>query len=595
MKRTRSMLALLLILCLVLPMVPVRAAEAAPAVTAPEVSAPEASEAPGVLEMEPDWKILRYVDPEDFYARGHIARFETEETLSSYVFLNADGSKTVYYMDEPVKFQDGGGRIWEKDLTLTAVDAGYTTMLNDVSLTLPVDPASGIRLSHSTKQITLIPQGGTLKQAATATDSSVTYPDYYGEGMSLRYTPTLSGVKEEIILAKYTGVNSFSFTLNTMGLNLYQAGNDWFLAESKVATERVELGDVVSFDANGRFSLGTITAKTIMPGQRYELTLTVDEAFLTNDATAYPVFIDPTVEFPTDPSNTGGAIEDVSIYSGAPGTNGNWQYLHAGYYDDTYRVARTLIRLPGLTGSSVYASPSAFNITSVKYHIREATGSAPVAVGLYALSGDYAWNESSVTWNSAQLQIGSQYATANAGNNADTVYDITNLVKAWQRGDENAAMGFMLKSSNETNVDKAFCAAEHSTASYRPYVVMDYTYRSGSLNCDVTDVDEGDSKTLSILGITGTATWTSSDTSIATVSSGGVVTGVKTGTVTITAAVPNYDPLTCTVYVTVPDGVYYFGSDTGRYLRWGPGKTAYQENHRSGKNPAALEDSIYRS
>ena len=256
MKRIRSMLALLLILCLVLPMVPVRAAEAAPAVTAPEVSAPEASEAPGVLEMESDWKILRYVDPEDFYARGHIARFETEETLSSYVFLNPDGSKTVYYMDEPVKFQDADGRVWEKDLSLTAVEGGYTTALNDVSLTLPADPASGIRLSHGTKQITLIPQGGTLKQAAAATDSSVTYPDYYGEGMSLRYTPTLSGVKGEVV----GDSTANSFTLYADGLNLYRGADGWYLAESARDNERIKLG-------------GDLTAGTLVSGESYTVTL----------------------------------------------------------------------------------------------------------------------------------------------------------------------------------------------------------------------------------------------------------------------------------------------------------------------------------
>jgi hypothetical protein len=171
------------------------------------------------------------VDPEVFAAGNHIARLPEQETLSSYVFLNADGSQTVYYMDQPVKFQKADGTVVDKNLTLTAATEGYTTTQNDIQLSIPTNPSNGIRLVYDNHQITLIPQGGTLTNAAQTTDSSVTYPDYYGEGMSLRYTPTLSGVKEDILLDAYSGMNSFTFRLNTGGLNLYQANVRYFLAE----------------------------------------------------------------------------------------------------------------------------------------------------------------------------------------------------------------------------------------------------------------------------------------------------------------------------------------------------------------------------
>ena len=241
-------------------------------------------------------------------------------------------------------------------IRITAATEGYTTTQNDIQLTIPTNPTNGIRLVYDNHQITLIPQGGTLTKAAQATDNSVTYPNYYGEGMSLRYTPTLSGVKEDILLDAYSGVNSFTFRLNTGGLNLYQANGRYYLADSKAATDRIELGEVVTYDAKSKFSIGTMTAQTIMPGQAYMLTLTVDEAFLTNENTTYPVTIDPTLTISYG-NNGSNYIIDAPIFEGYPNNNyGAFQYNRVGYVDSSYQSGRTVVKLPVLTSSSIYTS-----------------------------------------------------------------------------------------------------------------------------------------------------------------------------------------------------------------------------------------------
>ena len=53
-----------------------------------------------------DCAILNYVDEETFKNAGHVNRLTDEEDLYSYVFENADGTRTAYIMGEPVKYLD---------------------------------------------------------------------------------------------------------------------------------------------------------------------------------------------------------------------------------------------------------------------------------------------------------------------------------------------------------------------------------------------------------------------------------------------------------------------------------------------------------
>ena len=375
-------------------------------------------------------------------------------------------------MVEPVKYVGSDSSLEMGTLAAGGSQAvsGYVTTANDIGLTLPINPSDGIRLTYGGAQITLIPQGGTQGVTAQLAEGGVNYPDFFGKGMSLRYTPLLSGVKEDIIQRSYTGVNTFTFLLNTGGLGLYQENGRYYVASSEDAENPLQLGDLVTFDAHGRFSVGTTTAETLTPNQSYRLTLTVDEDFLTDENTTYPVIIDPTLTV----SSASSTIEDVSIYSGAPSTNGNWTYLHAGYYDDTYKVGRILIRLPGLTASSVYTFPNQFKITSAEFHIREATGTAANVVLLYSNAGSATWTESGATWNNSGALLGIQYSAASPAYDMYTTFDITQLVKAWQAGLQDPRAGFILRNSSEGYGEKAFYSSEYSTASYRPYVVVDY-------------------------------------------------------------------------------------------------------------------------
>lgn len=69
--------------------------------------------------------ILKYVDSAQFNAARHTQRLTDLEDLNTYVFANADGTRSVYMMHENVKYIDENGVIKEKDISLINKVGGF--------------------------------------------------------------------------------------------------------------------------------------------------------------------------------------------------------------------------------------------------------------------------------------------------------------------------------------------------------------------------------------------------------------------------------------------------------------------------------------
>ena len=535
-------------------------------------------EEPGTLEtLTEDCKILQYVDEEAFAAAEHAFRLPYLEELDTYVFQNTDGTRSIYYLYENVKYIDEQGNIREKDNTLQRETKGFRITENEFDLLLPHSMTDGVEMTYQGYDVKLIPAtADTLTATALGTlqENSVVYESFFGAGTSLVYTPLLSGVKEEIVLEEYLPNKAFSFLLYTDGLFLNDADGRYILAESKTATEAVlYLGETVVYDAVGRPSLGNLTVETVKEGNIYALTVSADEGFLSDPATVYPVTIDPDLTI-SDANNGSGAIEDTTLFSGTPNLNtGDWVYNTAGYVDETYGAGRILVRLPGLYNSTVYQGLTADRILSATFYTTKSSSKTPDYVNLYR-GTDTAWSENSVAWNyHANLYTNSTNWGTSSVSSSAVSFNITSLVKAWRSGTYSAQAGFMLVNQNETDVTKKFgiYSSEYSNTEKRPYFVLNYEdVISFSIASASVLVDTTYQKLPNVYPSDATVYWSVGDTDIATVSTSGTVTALRLGETKIYAQVIVEGTLytaSYTLYVRLANGTYYFNSErTSKYL-----------------------------
>jgi hypothetical protein len=523
--------------------------------------------------------ILNYIDSDQFNAARHTQRLTDLEDLNTYVFANADGTCSVYLMNENVKYIDSDGLVKEKDLSLTSQADGFGIVQSDIELLIPTNPVQGIDLSYSGFTVKLIPQNVVNQSSAVQENNAVVYEEAYGENTKLIYTPLLSGVKEDIVLTQYTTDAEeaiYTFVLQTNGLYLYEDSSRYYLADSIKDDPLFYLGDILLYDAIGKPDTGTMTVETLLEGQEYLLTITANPEFLSDPTTVYPVTIDPSITI--SDSTTTGSILDAPIFKGYPSSNfGTYVYNSVGTTSETYGIARTVVKLSGLTSQSVYQAISASQITKVTFYAREASGTSSQYINLYPLTSNTTWTETSVTWNN----VGSYTTSVNYGNSMYngqwTAFDITNLVKAWKNATYSADAGFILINENESNY-KCFASSEYSSSSYQPYVVMTYSAKL-ALSASSNYLMIGQTKQLACTTTPSglSVSWSSSNTSVATVSSSGLVTGIAEGTVRITATyTDNTTGTTSSGYLSLSvkdslgiqdDTKYYvMNYSSGRYL-----------------------------
>ncbi|MDR0883913.1 MAG: DNRLRE domain-containing protein, partial [Oscillospiraceae bacterium] len=422
------------------------------------------------------------------------------EGMDEIVLQMADGSETAYVFSEEVKFVDGNNELQYKDSSIVAqsdaalVAAGYeyTNGPNDYRLDFSANPTLGVHINDHQNQITIAPVPASENIVGVKTDTQVDgkdvdvfeYHGVFGADTLLRYTPQLNTLRKDIVLSSYQGQNSFDFLLYTHG-NVAQVAEDKSLQIKNPISGNVvsAFQPVFAYDAFGgeysqdaaHYTENCAYELTELGDSQYKLTIAVDPAFLAGENTVYPVTIDPVT------AEIGDSI-DLPVYSQYPNDTfgGNTTNCFGKTSSSEYGNGRVYAKFAVPTAITIGAT-----INSAEYFVRETTGRTTTTyVRPYIVTGGNP--ASTTTWNNKPAYDANSGMTRRNINSASTdvsgspywyKFELKTAVKKWVDGTApNYGIVFVSEEESATTYNwRALAAKEHSTASYRPYIVINYT------------------------------------------------------------------------------------------------------------------------
>lgn len=301
-----------------------------------------------------------------------------------------------------------------------------------------------------------------------AKENEIVYPEIF-PGVDAEYRVGAQGVKEDFVLHRKPEFTEITFDLKS-NLDIREAGDVIEFVDPKNEAVVWIFEAPFMIDAKEKESYQS-RFELIKEKNRTQLILHLDQAFLDDPDTKFPVKLDPTVTLGGSTSST----YDTYVQEAYPSYNyHNSPDLRTGYATEVKRT-RSYVKftsgLPDLNGGLLtnakfkaykyYEFPNTAVDTTIRIHRAYAN-----------------WGHTSLNWSN-QPSFGGAYASRTLPKGAaNGWYDwnVTSLVQYWYENPTNFH-GLVMQASNEgTNGSyRKFYASDYSTGGYSPRLEITYS------------------------------------------------------------------------------------------------------------------------
>ncbi|WP_107937855.1 DNRLRE domain-containing protein (plasmid) [Ureibacillus chungkukjangi] len=397
---------------------------------------------------------------------------------NSKVFLNEDGSYIAEVYLEQIHYKENNQWI---DIDNTLVSSGDNQSLKNTDNQFEVNFPKKPFQQDETELFTYETKGHEMQIDLVTNDSDTSTTEEPKEiiptvnenqivlkeplnDVTFEYIVEGSKVKENIILDSYQGKNSFAFDLNVKNLEakkqtdgsihfLDQKGNFVFLIERPYMYD-----SSTTNGPEGEISQN-VEQEIVKTENGYLLTITADEAFLTDPKRVYPVTIDPWIDV--------NQAEDTFVASSSTSNYHNTDYLSVGY-NSTLGKTRSLLKfnLPTIPNGEV---------SDAKLLLNQITDSSATQVDVHQVTAPF--STTTVTWaNQPKYKLEPSGKNQNSAK-GEAAFSVTDTVKEWYES-PSTNYGLLLKfpdSIEGSTLRKTYYSSESTNSlSTKPSLKVTY-------------------------------------------------------------------------------------------------------------------------
>lgn len=415
----------------------------------------------------------------DFSDVESVVECDDEDDCSITLQKNDDTFSTLLFA-EPIKFYDEMSCSYEfidnKIVESNDSEYAYVNKANSFETMFSYNSKDGILFKEGDYSIRMTPVTDINSEALLQDEDSysnyLSYVDVYGDGTELQYSLNNSGLKECLYLYEKPETYSYSFEIQTTGLEPKSTvGTDIVLMDAQTGEDVIRIAPIYIVDSSDfpLYSYNNYYTLSKLSDDNYLVTMVLDEEFLNDENINYPCVVDPAIY----PMRSGSVTGAYATQSGYTVVN---DYFQVGSFNGTGESI-SYIKIEGLENKK-WLNPE--DIHKASLILTDCTVGYYNSGSITCYDSNSQFDIDTISYSQLISKIGVEASTVSvSGIGEQYSFDVTNIAKNWIKnqigeGGFSSAYGLILRGNSVIN--RSFY--KNSSGNNMPYLEIQHTYTS---------------------------------------------------------------------------------------------------------------------